>query len=167
MRLGLLLVSPTTIEDMKLPFGAAYAVALLLAQGHAVEPAKVEVCALTERPSDYDGQNVDVRARLTELKHGEWALDGPCFRPILVVLRADSSTSPEFSRDRASVLDAVAGYWRRGEFVEANFIGRFEWSGSATSRSSKRPALFGRSQVTTRLVLKNIADVRHFKIPKR
>ncbi len=128
-------------------------------------PLKVELCTLTERPEQFDGRLVDVRARFTNLKDREWAIDDVCFRPVLIVLRSDLRSLPELDPSKAPILSVLTKSLNEPVVVFANFIGRFEWSGSA--RPSRRAESFGRSRSTMRLVLRDVTDVQRIVVPQR
>ena len=128
-------------------------------------PLKVELCTLTERPEQFNGMLVDVRARLTDLKDREWAMDDVCFRPVLIVLRSDSKSPPEIYPSKAPILDVLSKSLSERVVVFANFIGRFEWSGSAST--SRRAESFGRSRSPMRLVLRDVTDVERIVVPRK
>lgn len=67
-------------------------------------PVKVDLCTLTERPEQFDGMVVEVRARFTDLKDREWAMDDVCLRPVLLVLRSDPKSLPEFDPSKGAIF---------------------------------------------------------------
>src|SRR5262249_16749779 len=59
-------------------------------------PIQTEFCTLVQNPRDFNGKTIVVRARLTKLKNGEWALDSHCFEPVLLALPANVVPKPDY-----------------------------------------------------------------------
>lgn len=141
---------------------AATLSSLALAQ---VGPIRVDLCTLTERPGEFDGKVIDVRARFTDLKNREWAMDDSCFRPVLIVLRSDPKSLPELEPSAGTAVSVLSKSLNEPVVVFARFIGRFEWTGSRNIAGQAE--FFGRSRSTMRLVLRDVKDLERVVVPRR
>jgi hypothetical protein len=72
------------------------AIAINSPRARSLPPIPMDFCTLVKSASDFNGKTVVVRARLTELKSGEWALDSHCFEPVLLALPATVVPKPDF-----------------------------------------------------------------------
>jgi len=130
---------------------------------------RTEYCTVVENPGDFNGKIVVFRARLTGLKSGQWGLDSECMRPMLLMFPRDIVPRPEFDVQTTPALDMMlkAQHEQRVLF-RADFVGRFDWTGSASQPGGNRTRMtFGKSQLTMRLVLHDVLEPERIVIPRK
>ena len=132
------------------------------AQDLSDAPIHTDFCALVKNPSEFNGKTVIVRARLTELRSGESALDGVCFQPVLLALPVNVVPRPDFDLKVSPAVEALFNAQREKRVLfRADFIGRFDLSSGQPAKT------FGKARLRMRLVLREVANPERIVIPGR
>src|SRR5688500_9620769 len=154
-------------------FGATFALVftLGLAAPQLAPPGAVRVafCDLIKDEARFANRIVETRAQLVRLKNGEWAIDSFCIQPALLVFPDDVAPRPELRLESSAGVQMLRAVQReRGVFFEADFVGRFDWTGGITP-AGKREVIrtFGKSRMSRRFVLIDVLNPERIVVPKR
>jgi hypothetical protein len=148
-------------------FLVVLAIAVHSPQAASDSPMPIEFCTLVKTPSDFHGKTVVVRARLTELKSGEWGLDSHCFEPILLALPANVVPKPDFDVAATPALQMMLkSQHESGVLFRADFVGRFDVA-DASSSGGDRMNAFGKSRLRMRLVLQDVVAPERIVLPRK
>jgi hypothetical protein len=155
--------------NIPLILASIFILGVVSTQPGADNPARVAYCELAKDEKSFADRIVETRARLVKLKNGEWAIDGPCIRPTLLVFPSELSPTPSLQLEASPGVQMLRGVQReRGVFFEADFVGRFDWHGE-TPPTTKKEAIvtYGKSRLARRLVLINVLNPERLVVPKR
>jgi hypothetical protein len=130
-------------------------------------PQRVEYCDLVNNPAQFASKMVIVQARLKELKRGEWGLDSHCFQPMLLAFPDDVRPKPNFQLEKTEGIRLMQQARREQRVLfRGDFVGRFDLAKPLSQAPGDRTrATFGKSNVTMRLLLRDVQNPERIVIP--
>src|SRR4030095_11557436 len=152
---------------MKALAGVIFAmIALAPQQGVSESPERVDYCELVQTAERFASKMIVVRARLTELKDGEWGLDSHCFQPTLLVFPDGVQPRPNFHVEENEDLQLMLQVRRERRVVFfGDFTGRFDVA--ETNSEERGRVTFGKSRTRIRLVLRDIQNPERVVVPRK
>ncbi len=141
-------------------------------------PLRTSLCDLYTHPEQFAGRMVEVRASLVghhdpSIEYPASSRQDPCpaYMGILLEFPRDVTPQPPFHLETNAALKKYQEALKKPVRIEATLVGRFDpvfvWKNQRRQRVGEGPGFGKEHSADARIVLRSIADITTWYIPRR